>query len=55
VEKKKRATLRDVADRARVSTAVVSYVINDGPRPTSPEVRQRVLAAVAAERTRSAS
>src|SRR5215217_6822629 len=47
VERKKRATLRDVAARANVSTAVVSYVINNGPRPTSPEVRDRVLAAIA--------
>lgn len=43
---KKRTTVRDVAERARVSTAVVSYVINDGPRPTSPEVRARVRRAI---------
>ena len=42
----KRATQRDVARLANVSTAVVSYVVNDGPRPTSPEVRRRVLAAI---------
>ncbi len=42
----KRVTQRDVARRAGVSTAVVSYVINDGPRPTSPEVRARVRAAI---------
>lgn len=47
MERKRRVTQRDVADRANVSTAVVSYVINDGPRPTSPEVRERVLRAVA--------
>ncbi|HKG24586.1 MAG TPA: LacI family DNA-binding transcriptional regulator [Thermomicrobiales bacterium] len=47
LQRKKRATLRDVAARANVSTAVVSYVINRGPRPTSPEVRDRVLAAIA--------
>jgi LacI family transcriptional regulator len=29
-----------------VSTAVVSYVINNGPRPTSAEVRERVLRAI---------
>jgi DNA-binding LacI/PurR family transcriptional regulator len=47
IERKKgRATHRDVARRANVSTAVVSYVINDGPRPTSPEVRARVLQAI---------
>jgi LacI family transcriptional regulator len=43
----KRITLRDVAERAGVSTAAVSYVINNGPRPTSIEVRERVLQAVA--------
>lgn len=43
---RKRITVRDVADRAGVSTAVVSYVINDGPRPTSPEVRARVRQAI---------
>lgn len=47
MERKRRVTQRDVAGRANVSTAVVSYVINDGPRPTSPEVRARVLRAVA--------
>jgi LacI family transcriptional regulator len=46
VERKKRITLRDVAERASVSTAVVSYVINSGPRPTSPDVRSRVLKAI---------
>lgn len=43
---KKRATVRDVAERAGVSTAAVSYVLNDGPRPTSPEVRARVRQAI---------
>lgn len=43
---KKRVTHRDVARRAGVSNAVVSYVINNGPRPTSPEVRERVLQAI---------
>lgn len=43
----KRVTQRDVADRAGVSTAVVSYVINNGPRPTSSDVRERVLRAIA--------
>src|SRR6187200_193950 len=42
----RRATQRDVARRAGVSTAVVSYVINEGPRPTSAEVRARVRAAI---------
>lgn len=44
--KKSRVTNRDVARHAGVSTAVVSYVINNGPRPTSPEVRERVLQAI---------
>ncbi len=44
--KKRRATHRDVARLANVSTAVVSYVINKGPRPTSPAVRERVLKAI---------
>ena len=42
----KRVTQREVAKRAGVSTAVVSYVINEGPRPTSLEVRARVRAAI---------
>jgi LacI family transcriptional regulator len=41
------ATARDVADLAATSTAVVSYVVNDGPRPVSAVTRQRVLAAIA--------
>src|SRR4051812_19698363 len=43
---RKRITQREVADRAGVSTAAVSYVINNGPRPTSPYVRERVLQAI---------
>lgn len=43
---KKRVTHQDVARAAGVSTAVVSYVVNNGPRPTSPEVRERVLQAI---------
>ena len=43
---KKRVTHRDVAKLAGVSTAVVSYVVNNGPRPTSPAVRERVLNAI---------
>lgn len=42
----KRVTHQDVARLAGVSTAVVSYVVNNGPRPTSPEVRERVLKAI---------
>lgn len=37
---------RDVAALAGVSPAVVSYVLNDGPRGVAPETRDRVLAAV---------
>jgi len=44
--RQKRVTNRDVARLAGVSTAVVSYVINNGPRSTSYEVRKRVLEAV---------
>ncbi|PTE10253.1 LacI family transcriptional regulator [Mesorhizobium helmanticense] len=41
-------TRSDVARRAGTSTAVVSYVVNDGPRPVAAETRQRVLDAIAA-------
>ncbi len=44
----KPVTQADVARRAGVSRAVVSYVINNGPRAVSPEARQRVLEAIAA-------
>ena len=39
-------TRRDVARRAGTSEAVVSYVINNGPRNVSPETRRRVLEAI---------
>lgn len=39
-------TRNDVATRAGVSTAVVSYVLNDGPRPVAEQTRARVLAAM---------
>jgi LacI family transcriptional regulator len=42
------ATRADVARRAGVSTAVVSYVLNGGPRGVSAEARARVLEAVEA-------
>lgn len=45
---KKRVTHRDVARLAGVSTAVVSYVINEGPRATSLDARRRVLDAIEA-------
>jgi len=41
-------TRKDVARLAGVSTAVVSYVINNGPRPVSNETRERVLQAIEA-------
>ncbi|MCX4850325.1 LacI family DNA-binding transcriptional regulator [Streptomyces sp. NBC_00893] len=40
-------TLTDVARAAGTSTAVVSYVMNNGPRPVAAETRERVLAAAA--------
>ena len=42
----KRPTQGEVARLAGTSTAVVSYVINNGPRPVSEETRQRVLDAI---------
>ncbi|MGI5219783.1 LacI family DNA-binding transcriptional regulator [Nocardia sp. CA-290969] len=41
----KRPTLADVAQRAGTSTAVVSYVMNNGPRPVSDRLRAKVVAA----------
>src|SRR5919206_1021033 len=41
------ATRRDVARLAGTSEAVVSYVLNDGPRGVAPATRERVLAAIA--------
>lgn len=41
-----RVTQKDVAERAGVAAAVVSYVLNDSPRPVSAEARARVLAAM---------
>jgi DNA-binding LacI/PurR family transcriptional regulator len=42
----RRATIRDVAERAGVSTATVSFVLNDNPNESISEaVRGRVLAA----------
>lgn len=42
------ATRTDVAVKAGVSTAVVSYVINNGPRPVAAATRRRVLDAMSA-------
>ncbi len=41
-------TRDDVAKLARVSSATVSYVVNNGPRPVSEETRRRVLQAIEA-------
>jgi LacI family transcriptional regulator len=41
-----RTTAADVARRAGTSPAVVSYVVNDGPRPVSRSTRARVQAAI---------
>ena len=42
----RRITRADVARVAGTSVAVVSYVINNGPRPVAEATRLRVLAAV---------
>lgn len=39
-------TRDDVARRAGTSTAVVSYVVNNGPRPVAAATRERVLRAI---------
>ncbi|MEA5052400.1 MAG: LacI family DNA-binding transcriptional regulator, partial [Propionicimonas sp.] len=41
-----RVTRGEVAARAGTSPAVVSYVLNGGPRPVSDATRARVLAAI---------
>jgi LacI family transcriptional regulator len=41
--KKLRITRTDVARRARVSVATVSYVVNNGPRPVAESTKKRVL------------
>nr|CBX69410.1 hypothetical protein YEW_KB43760 [Yersinia enterocolitica W22703] len=42
----RRITRSDVARAAGTSVAVVSYVINNGPRPVAPATKQRVLDAI---------
>ena len=45
--RKEHVTQKDVADHAGVSTSIVSYVINNGPRSPSAETRgDRVLRAI---------
>lgn len=39
-------TRKEVAERAGVSVAVVSYVVNNGPRPVSPETQAKVEQAI---------
>ena len=39
---RRRATRTDVAKLANVSTAVVSYVFNNGPRAVAPDTSKRV-------------
>ncbi|WP_265447597.1 LacI family DNA-binding transcriptional regulator [Flexivirga meconopsidis] len=41
-----KVTRQDVAREAGTSVAVVSYVVNDGPRPVAPATKQRVLDAI---------
>ncbi len=43
---RRRVTQKDVAARACVSTSIVSYVINNGPRSVSDGTRARVLRAI---------
>lgn len=45
-QRRRSVTRADVARLAGVSTAVVSYVINDGPRPVADATRVRVLDAI---------
>ncbi len=39
-------TQKDIAELAGVSPTVVSYVINEGPRPVAEDTKQRVLKAI---------
>jgi LacI family transcriptional regulator len=45
--RRRQVTRKEVAERANVSVAVVSYVVNKGPRPVSVETRARVEKAIA--------
>lgn len=44
--KRRRITRKDVAERAGVSVAVVSYVVNAGTRPVAPSTRAKVEKAI---------
>lgn len=44
--RRRNVTRDDVARLAGVSSAVVSYVVNDGPRPVAVSTRERVLDAI---------
>lgn len=46
VKRARQVTRGDVARHAGVSTAVVSYVVNSGPRNVAPATRARVLEAI---------
>lgn len=46
-KKTRRPTRDDVAKRAGVSSAVVSYVLNNGPRRVAPDTKDRVVRAIA--------
>jgi LacI family transcriptional regulator len=46
VPRKDRVTRTAVARHAGVSTAVVSYVLNNGPRPVAKSTRERVLRSI---------
>lgn len=42
MDKTRRVTRKEVAERAGVSMAVVSYVVNNGPRPVAAETQAKV-------------
>jgi LacI family transcriptional regulator len=44
---RKQITRKEVAEHAGVSVAVVSYVVNNGPRPVSPQTQAKVKKAIA--------
>jgi len=46
MSERKHVTRKEVAERAGVSVAVVSYVVNNGPRPVSPETGAKVKKAI---------